>query len=80
MAVRVSDQEYRGWQIAADREALRLPELLREAARFRMLAFGLAMVGIVYARPQGILGRVWVGEPAKPEGESARSPALVREA
>jgi branched-chain amino acid transport system permease protein len=57
-----------------------LPELLREAARFRMLAFGLAMVGIVYARPQGILGRVWVGEPAKPEGESARSPALVREA
>jgi hypothetical protein len=33
VAVRVSDQEYRGWQIAADREALRLPELLREAMR-----------------------------------------------
>ncbi len=57
-----------------------LPELLREAARFRLLAFGLAMVAIMYLRPQGILGRVWVGEPATREGESPRSPALVPEA
>jgi branched-chain amino acid transport system permease protein len=57
-----------------------LPELLREAARFRMLAFGLAMVAIMYARPQGILGRVWVGEPARREDEPAPAPALVPDA
>lgn len=57
-----------------------LPELLREAARFRLLAFGLAMVAIMYARPQGILGRVWVGEPGRREDESARAPALVQDA
>jgi hypothetical protein len=33
VAVRVSDREHARWQIAADREALRLPELLREAVR-----------------------------------------------
>jgi branched-chain amino acid transport system permease protein len=57
-----------------------LPELLREAARFRMLAFGLAMVAIMYARPQGILGRVWVGEPGRREDEPAPAPALVHDA
>jgi branched-chain amino acid transport system permease protein len=57
-----------------------LPEMLREAARFRMLMFGLAMVAIMYARPQGILGRVWVGEPAKPGSDGEPSPALVPEA
>jgi hypothetical protein len=30
------------------------------------------MVVIMYARPQGILGRVWVGEPGRREDESAR--------
>ncbi len=39
-----------------------LPELLREAARYRMLVFGLAMVTLALVRPQGLLGRVWVGE------------------
>jgi ABC-type branched-subunit amino acid transport system permease subunit len=39
-----------------------LPELLREAARYRMLAFGLAMVTLALVRPQGLLGRAWVGE------------------
>src|SRR5262245_37472215 len=57
-----------------------LPELLREAARFRMLAFGLTMVAIMYARPQGILGRVWVGAPSRREDEPARAPALVPDA
>jgi hypothetical protein len=33
VAVRVSDREHARWQTAADREALRLPELLREAMR-----------------------------------------------
>jgi hypothetical protein len=33
VAVRVSDREHARWQRAADREALRLPELLREAVR-----------------------------------------------
>jgi branched-chain amino acid transport system permease protein len=57
-----------------------LPELLREAARFRLLAFGLAMVAIMYARPQGILGRVWVGEPGRREDEPARVPVVVPDA
>jgi branched-chain amino acid transport system permease protein len=57
-----------------------LPELLREAARFRLLAFGVAMVAIMYARPQGILGRVWVGEPARREDPAAPAPALARDA
>ena len=39
-----------------------LPELLREAARYRMLAFGVAMVTLALVRPQGLLGRTWVGE------------------
>ena len=39
-----------------------LPELLREAARYRMLAFGVAMVTLALVRPQGLLGRAWVGE------------------
>jgi len=39
-----------------------LPELLREAARYRMLAFGAAMVTLALVRPQGLLGRAWVGE------------------
>jgi branched-chain amino acid transport system permease protein len=39
-----------------------LPELLREAARYRMLAFGVAMVSLALFRPQGLLGRAWVGE------------------
>jgi len=52
-----------------------LPELLREAARYRMLAFGVAMVTLALDRPQGLLGRTWVGEvldedPAR-EGEAA---------
>jgi len=33
VAVRVSDREHARWQSAADREALRLPELLRESVR-----------------------------------------------
>jgi hypothetical protein len=33
VAVRVSDAEHRLWQTAADHEALRLPELVREAVR-----------------------------------------------
>ena len=57
-----------------------LPELLREVAQFRFLAFGLAMVTIMYARPQGILGRVWVGEAGRREDDSARAPALVQDA
>jgi branched-chain amino acid transport system permease protein len=48
-----------------------LPELLREAARFRMLAFGLAMVTLALVRPQGLLGRAWVGE----ERDEDREPA-----
>ena len=32
-----------------------LPELTREFAEFRMLAFGLAMVLIMIWRPQGLL-------------------------
>jgi hypothetical protein len=52
-----------------------LPELLREAARYRMLAFGVAMVTLALVRPQGLLGRTWVGEvldedPTR-EGEAA---------
>jgi branched-chain amino acid transport system permease protein len=39
-----------------------LPELLREAARYRMLAFGVAMVTLALVRPQGLLGRTWIGE------------------
>jgi branched-chain amino acid transport system permease protein len=39
-----------------------LPELLREAARYRMLAFGVSMVTLALVRPQGLLGRTWVGE------------------
>ncbi len=52
-----------------------LPELLREAARYRMLAFGLAMVTLALVRPQGLLGRTWIGEERDedraPEGEAA---------
>ena len=33
MAVRVSDREHARWQTAAERETLKLPELLREAMR-----------------------------------------------
>jgi hypothetical protein len=33
VAVRVSDREHQRWQTAADREALRLPELVRESVR-----------------------------------------------
>jgi hypothetical protein len=33
VAVRVSASEHQRWQTAAEREALRLPELLREAMR-----------------------------------------------
>ncbi len=52
-----------------------LPELLREAARFRMLAFGLGMVLLMLTRPQGILGKEWVGETMKPGTEPEREPA-----
>ncbi|HEX2481942.1 MAG TPA: branched-chain amino acid ABC transporter permease [Methylomirabilota bacterium] len=52
-----------------------LPELLREAARYRMLAFGVAMVTLALVRPQGLLGRTWIGEERDedraPEGEAA---------
>jgi branched-chain amino acid transport system permease protein len=52
-----------------------LPELLREAARYRMLAFGVAMVTLALLRPQGLLGRTWVGEEQgedrTPEGDAA---------
>ena len=52
-----------------------LPELLREAARYRMLAFGVAMVTLALVRPQGLLGRTWIGEDRDedraPEGEAA---------
>jgi branched-chain amino acid transport system permease protein len=52
-----------------------LPELLREAARYRMLAFGVAMVTLALVRPQGLLGRTWVGEERDeertPEGDMA---------
>jgi branched-chain amino acid transport system permease protein len=47
-----------------------LPEFLREAARYRMLAFGLAMVTLALVRPQGLLGRAWVGE----ERDEERAP------
>lgn len=33
VAVRVSEREHRRWLLAAEREDLRLPELLREAMR-----------------------------------------------
>ncbi len=56
-----------------------LPELLREAARYRMLAFGVAMVTLALVRPQGLLGRTWVGEERDedraPEADAA--PALA---
>jgi hypothetical protein len=60
VAVRVSDQEYRGWQIAADREALRLPELLREAMRahlrdlVRLDLLGRSHAGAARARPREV--------------------------
>jgi branched-chain amino acid transport system permease protein len=56
-----------------------LPELLREVARYRMLAFGVAMVTLALVRPQGLLGRVWVGEEREPDQEPApaAAPGLV---
>jgi branched-chain amino acid transport system permease protein len=51
-----------------------LPELLREAARYRMLAFGVAMVTLALVRPQGLLGRAWVGED-RDEGRAPESEA-----
>ena len=56
-----------------------LPELLREAARFRMLAFGLGMVALMLIRPQGLVGREWTGEDAEPgrRAEPEASPALA---
>ena len=56
-----------------------LPELLREMARYRMLAFGAAMVFLALFRPQGLFGRAWVGEErdAEPEPASAVTPRLA---
>ncbi|HEV8306290.1 MAG TPA: branched-chain amino acid ABC transporter permease [Methylomirabilota bacterium] len=54
-----------------------LPELLREVARFRMLAFGLGMVVLMLTRPQGLLGQEWMGEPEKSRTEPEPEPALV---
>jgi branched-chain amino acid transport system permease protein len=58
-----------------------LPELLREVARFRMLAFGAGIVVLMLTRPQGILGKEWVGEAEKPGPalEPAPAPALAAE-
>jgi branched-chain amino acid transport system permease protein len=53
-----------------------LPELLREAARYRMLAFGVAMVTLALVRPQGLLGRTWVGE-ERDEDRSAGTAAVA---
>jgi hypothetical protein len=40
-----------------------------------MLAFGVAMVTLALVRPQGLLGRTWIGEERDedraPEGEAA---------
>jgi branched-chain amino acid transport system permease protein len=53
-----------------------LPELLREAARYRMLAFGAAMVTLALVRPQGLLGRTWVGEERdEPRVDEADAPS-----
>jgi branched-chain amino acid transport system permease protein len=52
-----------------------LPELLREAARLRMLAFGAAMVVLMLFRPQGLLGREWRGRRA--DREEGTEPAPV---
>jgi branched-chain amino acid transport system permease protein len=58
-----------------------LPELLRETARLRMLAFGAAMVVLMLFRPQGLLGREWTGVQAarEREREASSAPGLVPE-
>lgn len=49
-----------------------LPELLREFASYRMLIFGLLMIGMMIFRPQGILGSQLIRREleAKPRGAS----------
>jgi branched-chain amino acid transport system permease protein len=54
-----------------------LPELLREAARYRMLAFGLGIVLLMLLRPQGLLGGEWRGEAVKPCGGEPESAGLL---
>jgi hypothetical protein len=60
VAVRVSDREHQRWQTAAEREALRLPELVREAVRahlrdlVRLDLLGRSHAGAATARPREV--------------------------